>query len=454
MLPLGTSAVDLSWNAVAGATNYRVTVTPAPGGASNCATGSCLTGGTGTTFSVTGLTNGTSYTFSVAAQVGANFTAESNQVAAAPGGALIRQGITATRPAGTLVISQYCSGQPTDLLGSFDPSNSNGTAVPNTLCSFTLSGLRTSRLFPDAISGSGRTVHDAVTNGTTTVASPTIAFVANDVNQLVTGTGIPVGTRIVSVTSATTAVLSNAATVSFDGGDFTIVGTTLNFGTVAGLAITPSGTSAFAAGDVNKEIEGLYIPGGSTITNVVNATVVDVSAPADGVSNGFAVREWLQAPTPAKLLTTGPHAGQYFEATGQLRQVMIVDTRTADTGWTATGAVSDFSDGTHTFSGDYLGWSPKAEHAFSQPFTGPSGAYSMSPANGGAILPGTVPGLATGTSASTDTLVAGNVPGATLAYAGAGHGLGLAELDASLDLWIPVNSFAGVYTATLTLTAI
>ena len=205
---------------------------------------------------------------------------------------------------------------------------------------------------------------------------------------------------------------------------------------------------------MNKEIEGLYIPGGSTITNVVNTTVVDVSAPADGVSNGFAVREWLQAPTPAKLLTTGPHAGQYFEATGQLRQVMIVDTRTADTGWTATGAVSDFSDGTHTFSGDYLGWSPKAEHAFSQPFTGPSGAYSMSPANGGAILPGTVPGLATGTSASTDTLVAGNVPGATLAYAGAGHGLGLAQLDASLDLWIPVNSFAGVYTATLTLTAI
>src|SRR5262249_58654569 len=62
------SAVDLSWNGVAGATNYRVTVTPAPGGAGNCASGSCLTGGTGTTFSVTGLTNGTSYTFSVAAQ--------------------------------------------------------------------------------------------------------------------------------------------------------------------------------------------------------------------------------------------------------------------------------------------------------------------------------------------------------------------------------------------------
>src|SRR5262249_57523848 len=136
-------------------------------------------------------------------------------------------------------------------------------------------------------------------------------------------------------------------------------GRRVNFGTVAGNAISSSWTSAFAAGDVNKEIEGLYIPGGSTITNVVSATTIDVSVPADGVSNGFATREWLQAPTPAKLLTTGPHAGQYFEATGQLRQVMIVDTRTADTGWTATGSVSNFSDGTHTFSGDYLGWSPK-----------------------------------------------------------------------------------------------
>ena len=48
----------------------------------------------------------------------------------------------------------------------------------------------------------------------------------------------------------------------------------------------------------------------------------------------------------------------------------------------------------------------------------------------------------------------GLVHGATLAYAGALHGLGLAQLDADLLLWIPVNSAAGTYTATLTLTAI
>jgi hypothetical protein len=42
----------------------------------------------------------------------------------------------------------------------------------------------------------------------------------------------------------------------------------------------------------------------------------------------------------------------------------------------------------------------------------------------------------------------------TLAYANAGHGLGLAQLDANLTLWIPVFDQAGHYSAVLTLTAV
>jgi hypothetical protein len=453
----GNHQVTLTISPVAGATDYQVQVSPAPGGTSNCASGTCLTGGL-TNFTVNGLTNGTPYTFTVAAVIGANIT--SGTVATAtPNGTLITQTIDVVRPAGTLVISQYCSGQPLNLQGFFDPSNNNGNTTPNavplTNCNLTLSGPRLDHLQNNAVTASGRSVQDAVTNGTTTVSSPSIGFTANDVDQLVTGDGIPTGTRVASVTNGTTAVLTNAATSTLSSGQLQILGTTVHFGSVTGNTITPDGTSALAAGDVGKEIEGFQIPGGSTITNVLNPSTFDISQPADTASNGFSTREWLEAPTPAHLITTGPHAGQYFQAIGQLRQVIVVDTRSgADTGWTATGQVTDFSDGVHSFSGDNLGWTPQPMHAFSQPFNSPDGPYSMAPAAGGLVTPGTVPGLHSGTSASTDTSVAGPIPGMTLAYANAGHGLGLAQLDANLTLWIPVFDMAGNYSAVLTLTAV
>jgi hypothetical protein len=108
----------------------------------------------------------------------------------------------------------------------------------------------------------------------------------------------------------------------------------------------------------------------------------------------------------------------------------------------------------HTFSGDNMGWSPKTVHAYSQPFTSPDGPYSMAPAKGGLVLPATIGGLGTGTTGSNDSLVASPVPGKTLAFANGGHGLGLAQLDADLTLWIPVFKVAGHYTGVLTLTAV
>jgi hypothetical protein len=455
----GDSQVTLNWGAVAGAANYRVTVSPLPT-SGVCSSGTCLTGNV-TTFTVPGLVNTTPYAFTVAAQIGTGgpFTSESNTVSLTPNGALIHQTIDVVRPTGTLVISQYCSGSPTDILGNFDPSNNNGNnvpnAVPNTNCNLTLSGPRTDQLKTDAITAEPRSVTDAITNGTTTVQSNTVVFTANDLNQQVRGDGIPAGTRIVSVTDASHAVLSNAATITFDGGQFAIVGNTVNFGTVnAGYPATIAFDNA-STHVVGNEIEGLQIPGGSTITAVASNATIDISQPADNASNGFTTREWLQSPTPAHVITSGPHAGQYLQATGQLRQVMIVDTRPADTGWTATGVMGTFSDGSgHSFSGDDLGWSPKTVHAFSQPIVSPDGNYTMAPAKGGLVLPATIGGLGTGTTTSNDTLVTGSVPGQTLAYAPSGQGLGLAQLDADLTLYIPVFKTAGHYTGVLTLTAV
>lgn len=61
----------------------------------------------------------------------------------------------------------------------------------------------------------GRTVADgATTNASTTVTSATAAFTSRDVGGVIATTNLPVGTTIVSVTNATTVVVSAAATAT------------------------------------------------------------------------------------------------------------------------------------------------------------------------------------------------------------------------------------------------
>lgn len=68
-----------------------------------------------------------------------------------------------------------------------------------------------------------RTVTDGVTNGTTTITSATANFASTDVGIRVTGTNIPSGATIASVTNATTAVLSSTATGSDTGGTISLL---------------------------------------------------------------------------------------------------------------------------------------------------------------------------------------------------------------------------------------
>src|SRR5262249_12596135 len=216
----------------------------------------------------------------------------------------------------------------------------------------------------NAVTAWARTVTDALTNGTTTITSMDAAFTGNDVNQLVSGDGITGGTRIASVTDASHAVLTNAASTSLVGGTFTILGTTVNFGSVSGSTLIPGG-GGFAGGSVGHQIEGLMIPGGSTITGVFNANAIDISQPSNGLSNANTIKEWTQGRTKAQMVTTGPDAGKYLKATGTMAQVYLVDYRDQDPGWTVTGQVpSPFITGTgvnpnQQIDGDYLGWEPR-----------------------------------------------------------------------------------------------
>lgn len=114
----------------------------------------------------------------------------------------------------------------------------------------------------------------------------------------------------------------------------------------------------------------------------------------------------------------------------------MVDTRPDQPGWTLTGQATDFVAGSTTVAGAHLGWTPElvpsASDAEGPVIVGPAVAPRMQvPASGG---------------------LAG--PGAVLAGAGPGSGLGTQYVQAAMVLWIPDTAPIGTYTSTLTLTLI
>lgn len=79
--------------------------------------------------------------------------------------------------------------------------------------------------FADTV-GVGRSVSDGADTSSTTITSATAAFVSGDVGSTITGTDIPAGTIIASVTNGTTAVLSAATTGTGSGRSWVIAGGT------------------------------------------------------------------------------------------------------------------------------------------------------------------------------------------------------------------------------------
>ncbi len=117
-----------------------------------------------------------------------------------------------------------------------------------------------------------------------------------------------------------------------------------------------------------------------------------------------------------------------FTATGDLRPVRVIDTRSAAPGWSVAGQSSDFTDGAAgTISSSGLGWAPIVT--------------DQAPNQGAVAGSGVAPGDGLGTSR-------------TLASAPSGSGRGTATLGAGLDLEAPTETEPGTYTALLTLTAI
>ncbi|UFS60906.1 purple acid phosphatase family protein [Subtercola endophyticus] len=127
--------------------------------------------------------------------------------------------------------------------------------------------------------------------------------------------------------------------------------------------------------------------------------------------------------------TAVEHNGEYFQATGQINPILVSDTRHTQSPWSISASVGDFRDGTNTFSGKYLGWSPKI-------VTPGAGAVA-----GAAVASGYDAGDGLSVSRGLGT-------------ADQGHARGTAKLGADLDLKIPSAIDKGSYRATLTLTAL
>lgn len=128
-------------------------------------------------------------------------------------------------------------------------------------------------------------------------------------------------------------------------------------------------------------------------------------------------------------LGTAQEQGSYFGATGEINPISVSDTRSSLAPWSLSAQIGDFTDASKSFSGSFLGWSPKV-------VTAGAGA-----AAGASVDSGYVSGSGLATSR-------------VLGSAGQGHAKGTATLGADLDLKLPLDTAKGSYRATLTLTAL
>lgn len=124
-------------------------------------------------------------------------------------------------------------------------------------------------------------------------------------------------------------------------------------------------------------------------------------------------------------------SGDRWVSSGDLRPVMVTDTRSAAPGWTVSAQVGDFTAGAETLRGGSLGWTPVVNQQ----------------AEGAGVVAG--PSVPSGFSGG-DGLSAVSV----LASAEPGTGFGSSELGAGLVIEAPTTLRPGTYTATITFTVI
>ena len=251
-------------------TGYTVTPLPACGGC----TGLTTTGAAATSTSIGGLSNGTAYTFTVVTHSSGGDSAAS----------------AASNSVTPHANSNACAFESFPSI----PGNSSELAIRCTLTSST-GGTGTSYRVEDLPyanwhTGQGRTITTTAATAATSAVITSAAghFAAQDVNDGVSGSGIPSNTFIKTVTSATQVTLNkvvgspgvaNGAKLIVNNSDGrTIVATAFGTNTItsstahfckATLAGCNSGVTQKS--DIGRTVSGTRIPHGSTIT-AINST--------------------------------------------------------------------------------------------------------------------------------------------------------------------------------------
>lgn len=122
-------------------------------------------------------------------------------------------------------------------------------------------------------------------------------------------------------------------------------------------------------------------------------------------------------------------SSQFFEASGEINPIVVSDTRASLAPWSLSASIGDFQDGTKTFSGKYLGWTPKLVE---------EGAGAVAGA-----------AIASGYDSGTGLSVSRGLSGAAQ-----DHERGESTVGADLELKLPNTVEQGSYRTTLTITAL
>lgn len=281
---------------------------------------------------------------------------------------------------------------------------------------------------------------DAAGNGTLTATASGYAASMDDATRF-----DPIAPTTVTLATFTNGTLSDigfSATPNYRGVEVTATAPQLRTGANWGAfpqdlvnfhEITGQSSYWYSSGG-SRDAAKVASPLGVTFTTETGTPVVtspediDVVVPQPATPETGSFGWAFESQNPVSL-GTATQQGQNFVAVGALNNIVVTDTRAGGTQphtWSISGAVSDFSNGTASFSGGYLGWTPKVVTGSTEVTAGPAVASSHT---GG-----------TGLAASS-----------VLAQA---NGAVSATVGAELSLVIPATTTAGSYTAQLTITAL
>lgn len=250
-----------------------------------------------------------------------------------------------------------------------------------------------------------------------TAKTATIATTVKKASDGTTST-TATGSATVNQTAPTAATLG---TVTIVNGLATFTTAALTPGTVYSFTVTYAGDAAFNGSTSSTATVSIN----GSLTGATNITF-DVLA---GANPGGLVLS--NVPTSVDLGAATYNAGLLTASnlTG-FSGITVTDNRSLDAAsWALTGSVSDFTSGTKTLSGKYLGWTPSLT-------SGPTGALA-----GSTVLP-----------AAESAATGGLKVVSTLATAPIVNGSPVTVVKAGLNVAIPANSATGHYSALLTLT--